>query len=57
ANIETHEDNITRIKRELRQGRIIVENVEKISRQCEKIATFRFELDEVNKQQYQARQE
>ena len=57
ANIETHEDNIMRIKRELRQGRIVVENVEKICHQCEKIANFRFELDEVNKQQYQARQE
>jgi len=57
VNIETHEDNIARIKRELRQGRIIVENVEKICHQCEKIANFRFELDEVNKQQYQARQE
>jgi len=57
ANIETHEDNITRVREELRQRGFQIEDIQKFCDKCEKIAKMRVELNEIRQQQYEARQE
>jgi hypothetical protein len=58
ANIETHEDNITRVREGLRQNGIQIENIQKFCNKCEKIAKMRVEINEIRQQQnYEARQE
>jgi hypothetical protein len=59
ANVETHEDNITRVREGLRQGGVGIENIQKFCHKCEKIAKMRAELNEIRQQQPQqeARQE
>jgi hypothetical protein len=57
ANIETHEDNITRIKETFRQGGISIDDIQRLGRKCEKIAELRFELSQIQQEQYQTHQE
>jgi len=57
ANIETHEDNIARIEEELSQNKVNIDNIQKVCRQCEKLAKMRVELNEIRQQQFQAQQE
>lgn len=56
ANVETHEDNIEKIKKELRGKGISVVNIQELCEKCEKVAEFRWELEQMQ-QQYQACQE
>jgi len=56
ANIDTHEENITRIKQEFQDLGISMVNIQEISRKCERIAELIWELEQ-SKQQYEARQE
>ncbi|KLL03120.1 MAG: hypothetical protein MRERV_52c015 [Mycoplasmataceae bacterium RV_VA103A] len=60
VNIETHEDNIARVREGLRQRGLQIENIQKFCNKCEKIAKLRVELSEIRQQQgqqYEARQE
>ena len=59
TNIETHEDNITKIREGLRQRGFQIKDVQKFCDRCEKIAKMRVELSEVRQQQqqYQVQQE
>jgi hypothetical protein len=41
VNVETHENNITRIKEELQNAEISIVNIQEICRKCEKIAELR----------------
>lgn len=56
ANIETHENNITGIKEELQNAGISIVNIQEICRKCERIAEFRWELEQ-SQNQYEAHQE
>jgi len=57
ANIETHEDNITQIKETFRQGGVSIDDIQRLGRKCEKLAELRFELNQIQQEQYQAQQE
>ena len=54
--IEDSEGKIAKTKQLLLDSRVSIENVRKVSRECEKLATLSWELEEMQ-QQYEARQE
>lgn len=57
ANIDVHEGNISRAKKELQErAKISVINLQEICQKCERIAEFNWELNQIQ-QQYEAHQE
>jgi chromosome segregation ATPase len=57
TNIRTAENNIDKIKREVLNGEISIENKRKICRKCEKLINLKLELEKVYQQQFEAKQE
>lgn len=56
ANIDIHEENISKVKQELADQKISVVHIQEICRKCEVIAKLRWELEQ-SQQQFEARQE
>lgn len=56
ANIDIHEENISKVKQELTDQEISVVHIQEICRKCEAIAKLRWELEQ-SQQRFEARQE
>ena len=56
-NIRKIERNISKIKQEISRSEISMEEIQKLCRKCEKLASLKSQLDQILEQKYEAKQE
>ena len=56
ARLDEARNNVEIIEQEVLDGGVILVNVQKICRKCEKLAELKWEASQINQQQFEARQ-